>query len=225
MADPLLPGKQVWDNALKQNLLLYPSEHVVRFIAGASKRIRPGSNALDIGFGSGQHLQLFLNYGYVAHGTEFLERAIERGHELLDDNPLAGNIIQGDLDHPTLKDNMFSLIIAWGVIPLKPFSEIHCSLDHIKRILEPGGECCLNFRTKENWFYGLGKEVEPNSFILDERAGVYDTTLYTFLDNNEAVALCIEAGLEIINFERVELWKNNATERHSWLNFWLRKIN
>lgn len=212
-----------WDPILRANTLLYPETNVLRWLAGASKRVPAGANALDVGFGSGHHLRLFIDHGFRAHGTEFLDYAIELGHGAMGESPLAGKLTKGALDHPDLQDSSFHLIIAWGVICLMPPSDIERALADMYRIAAPGAEICLNFRTPDNWFYGLGEELEPGFFKLDERAEEYRDCLYSFYTAEDCSSLCRDAGFEIVNVERAELWKNNMAKRHSWFVMWLRK--
>lgn len=212
-----------WERALKANVLRYPSEAVVRWLAGASQRVAKGCDALDVGFGSGQHLQLFMDKGFRANGTELLDTALDIGRQVLGTSPLAGRLIKGDLDHPDLKDSSFHLVVAWGSVFLKPRDGIEWNLRQLHRLCAPQGEVCLNFRSRDNWFCGLGEEIAPGFFRLDKRAADYSNYEYTFVDADEARDLCRNAGFEIVNMERVELWKDNMEKRHSWFVVWLRK--
>lgn len=212
-----------WESVLLANRLKYPSEAVVRFLASVVSRHQPGSRALDIGFGSGQHLKLFTEWGYKVSGTEMLASAIEAAKEEMKGCDLVENFILGDLDHEQLLEGAYSIALAWGVIFLKPYSGVVWNMSQVMRLLRPGGDFCVNFRTKENWFVNFGKEIDDRFIRLDERAGPYAGTEYCFLDEREIKELCLNAGFQIVNLERVELCKNNMSQRHSWIVAWLRK--
>ncbi len=96
-------------------------------------------------------------------------------------------------------------------------------LARICRLLEPGGRLCLNLRTRENWFYGLGQELERDYFHLDERAGPYGGALMCFVNEPAARALVSEAGLAIENFEQIAAWRGEDRKCHSWWMIWARK--
>lgn len=211
-----------WATTLQKNILLYPCEPVVRWLASVSSRHPKGSSALDVGFGSGQHLKLFMDYGFRAYGTELIPNAIEQGEKILKGRELGGNLTLGDLDHSSLEPESFHLSLAWGSFFLKPKTGISWNLEKMRDLMTMGGDFCLNFRTKDNWFHGLGEEVDESCFRLDQRAEEYQNMVYTFLDKDEAKSLCQEAGFEIINMERVELFKRDMSQRHSWFVMWLR---
>ena len=51
-------NKYIWDSVIKKDVMLYPNERVVAFLARNYKDIennKNGKKALDIGFGSGRH--------------------------------------------------------------------------------------------------------------------------------------------------------------------------
>jgi hypothetical protein len=43
------------------------------------------------------------------------------------------------------------------------------------------------------------------------------------LDHEQAAMLVRQAGFEIENSERLDLWKRRCVERHSWWIFWALK--
>lgn len=95
---------KAWLRALKSNQLLYPNESVVRWLSRVRPDLPQECNALDMGFGSGQHLKLFMEFGLRAWGTELLDHAIDRGRLVLRGQRLGGKVIKGYLDHPDLPE-------------------------------------------------------------------------------------------------------------------------
>lgn len=210
------PDGQVWLRALKANRLLYPSEFVVRWLARVRPELPSDCNALDMGFGSGQHLQLFMDYGLRAWGTELLAHAVESGERQFRGQALAGRLILGDLDHPALPAHGFGAVLNWGSLFFRPIEGMRASLMRMAHLLQPGGRALFNLRSCDNWFYGMGTEGPARHWLLDHRAGPYSGCGYTFLDQNEACDLLEGTGLMVERLERTDWWKNGATERHSW---------
>lgn len=211
---------------LAKHKLNYPSEHIVRFLS----RIRANNlnnqetkEGLDIGFGSGQHLQLLMDFGYKASGVELVPEAGERVKELYQQDPLFGDIVIGDFRNVGLTENKFDVVICWGVVFLRPIAELLTDLKSMFKLMSPNGQLCINFRTKDNWFYGLGEQLESEHFLLDERAGTYAGSHYTFLDEITVHNLIKEAGFELENIERWDWNKNNMKEKHSWWIVWAKR--
>jgi SAM-dependent methyltransferase len=205
-----------WLQALQKNQLRYPDVFVVRWLARIRSLLPEEASGFDMGFGSGQHLRLFMDYGIKTYGSELLEHAIDIGHEILQEHPLAGEIFKGDIEDINLVHGSFDVFLSWGCIFLKPYDEIIKMLLNIEKALKPGGYALFNFRTKDNWFYGLGDELQSGHWLLDRRAGPYSGGKYTFLDEKEVRSLFADTSLEIENFERTDWWSKNMTERHSW---------
>ncbi|MEM6485079.1 MAG: class I SAM-dependent methyltransferase [Pseudomonadota bacterium] len=211
--------EKTWGRVLERNRLKYPNESVVRWLTAVRGHYGQSARALEMGFGSGQHLQLLLDHDLRVDGTEFLETAIELGEKILRAHPLGGEIVRGDLDHPTIEAQSYDLFLAWGVLCLQTRSEMRRTLTRIHRILRPGGRACMDFRTPHNWFCGLGREVpSPGSryWELDERAEEYCGFHYSFLDLEELQELFADSPLEIEVTERLDWWKGGMDKRHSW---------
>ncbi|NEQ36720.1 MAG: class I SAM-dependent methyltransferase [Okeania sp. SIO3I5] len=202
---------------LSKNILRYPDEHIVRFLSKIKTEEKVNLEGLDIGFGSGQHLKLLMDFGYRASGVEFVPEACDRVRQFYGDSQLFGDIFIGDFRNTNLPANKFDVVICWGVVFLRSLEEMQTDLKYIFELLRPGGQLCVNFRTKENWFYGLGTQLDEDYFLLDERADVYAGCHYTFVDESVVRNLITKAGFELENIELYNWWKNNMKEKHSWL--------
>lgn len=209
-----------WNQALVQNRLLYPAEPVVSWLARWRRgESAGGALALDVGFGSGRHLQLFRAHGFVAEGIELAPEAL-RILEGWPPDAREGIVVrQCSLhEHALANPERYSAVLLWGILPTLPRAEVPAALADVHRLLQPGGRALINVRTPENWFHGLGREVEPGTWLLDPRAGAYAGATYNFMSADEARAACEAAGFTSLGSERHELWKNRASERHAWVS-------
>jgi SAM-dependent methyltransferase len=216
-------NQAAWTRILQANELAYPDEQVVRFLAGryGPAGVPAGANALDVGFGSGRHLRLLLDYGFSAHGLEVVPEAVEVARRRLGGDPLLGELKVADVrDHP-FPDGFFEVAVAWGVMFLRPPEQMEADLGAVRRMLAPGGGLAVNFRTLDNWLVGRGRQIGPSSWVLDERAAEYRGMSYTFLSDEQAAALLERAGFRIEDYQRLELWRERASRRHSWWSFWV----
>ncbi|ATP58001.1 hypothetical protein CPT03_16775 [Pedobacter ginsengisoli] len=197
--------------------ITYPDERLVAFLQRSfgDRDNNKTKNALDIGFGSGRHIQLLIDFCFKTYGIEYTEEAIAVTAKRFRSENSLQKLLLGD--YRTYKfDVKFDLVIAWGLIFYSTYSEMQKDLIAMANAVNDNGRVILNFRTTENWFYGLGKEVDKNTYLLDERARAYKGYVYTFLSLDEIKTLISEVGLKIECIERIDLWKNQLEERNSW---------
>lgn len=208
--------KEFAAEAIRQNVLLYPGEDVVRFVAREASRLPANPQGLDIGFGSGRHLKLMMDHGIHAHGVDMTPEALETFQSHFPDSPFIGDLIVGDLSDLKLVAGYFDIVIMWGVLFLRSIERMKSDFAKIAELLKPGGAVCVNFRTLDNWFCGLGEEFSPGFYLLDERAGAYNKALYCFVDEEQARDVVECAGMVVESFERNDFWKGQQQQRHSW---------
>lgn len=220
-------NKLMQTKELRKNLLLYPSERLVVFLAKNYPNIEENyrRTALDIGSGSGRHIKLLLEYGFTVSGIDYTDESCEIVARNFSNIPHFKGIYKADLNTHPFSGEFFDVVLCWGVIFLRPVSGMLEDLRIIMKLLKEGGKLVVNFRTKENWFYGKGREIARNTFFLNDEAGSYKNMTYTFLELEEARSILEEVGFRVLNTEKEELWQKNLTERHSWWVFWAEKPN
>jgi cyclopropane fatty-acyl-phospholipid synthase-like methyltransferase len=215
-----------WASALEKHQLLYPDERVVSFFArNFSKRLdNVNKHAIDIGFGSGRHIKLMLDYGFQTWGVDYTDEAVNLVNAYFKEEKQLRAVVLGDFRKYPFPIK-FDALVAWGVLFLNPPSEMLENLKIMKSLMAPKGKIFLNFRTKENFHYGLGEEIESNCYMLDERAGVYAGMCYTFMDLKDIQRLADSANLRINHMEKTSLIKKNMTELHTWVQVELQAID
>jgi SAM-dependent methyltransferase len=216
-------NQAAWTRILLANELAYPDEQIVRFLAAryGETGVPAGANGLDVGFGSGRHLKLLMDYGFKAHGLEVVPEALDVAGRRFGGDPLLGELKVADMRAHPFPDGFFEVAVAWGVVFLRPPEEILADLRALHRMLAPGGGLAVNFRTHDNWLVGRGRQISPSTWVLDEQAADYAGITYTFLTDDQAVELLEGAGFTIDDYQRVELWRDRGTRRHSWWSFWV----
>ena len=208
---------------LRGRRTLYPDERLVALLArrfaadggGGGE----GRRALDVGFGAGRHLRLLLDLGFETHGIEYTPEALEAARESLDPDTLARVASLSLADYRRFRPPApFDVVVAWGVLPHSEYGDLAADLGSLGALLADGGRLFVNFRTRDNWFHGLGEPLGEHSWLLDARAREYEGLVYSFVSGLDDVrALVARSGLELVAAERLELWKANATERNGWI--------
>lgn len=216
--------RRSWVQALRDHQLLYPDERVVSFLARRFPSVVNNGehHAIDIGCGSGRHVKLMLDYGFQTWGIDYAAESVDMVRSAFHGHPLLREVVLGDF-RETAFPTSFHAVVAWGVLFLNPPSEMVSNLRGMGRLLGPDGRLLVNFRTRENSHFGLGEEIEPGCFILDDRAGTYKGMCYTFTDLPDVEALVERAGgMDIVHVEKTTFVKNNLSELHSWLQIELK---
>lgn len=209
----------------RQNIMLFPNERIVAFLSNYFRNSdeNKGKKALDIGFGSGRHLKLLLDFQFDTYGIDIDELSITNARKILDDNIKLKELNLGDYRDLKYPPGMFDVIIVSGVIFLKTLDEIINDLLLIKKLLSDNGKIFINFRTTEDTLYLTGKKISDFSFEIDETYPPYEGLVFTFLPKEKLLSIIAESGLIMLNIEREDYWKDNLQHRHSWWNLVLCK--
>jgi SAM-dependent methyltransferase len=212
-------GRNVWGGVIGANDMSTADVAVVRcvnrFFASVPREERERLNALDIGFGTGRHLLYLAAEGFSVSGLDIADAAFDRLHEKTTRYGLTVDARKEDISQTTFPPASFDLIVAWGVLFLKPVADMVADLRRVFDLMTPGAILCADFRARTNWFYGLGEMIEPHTCLLDERAREYSGILYHFCDREEVEALLTAAGFEVVYNEYLEFHKFGR-ETHSW---------
>ncbi len=210
-------GNTDWALETRRNTLLYPDDDVVRMVSRYRSKLgdKP-ARALDIGCGSGRHMKLLIEKKFETLGLDHGPEAIAVANEVFGEVPGYQGAICADFRDYKF-EHEYEFILLWGALFLAPVSEMPANLAQLIDLLTDDGIICFNLRTKDNWFYGLGKEIEDGTFLLDDRAGPYANLTYSFHDEADARMLVQQAGGTINSIEKVTMTKENLSQFHSWL--------
>ena len=217
---------ELWGNELRARRMRYPDEDVVRFLAWASAGradtlgdTRSFGEGLDVGFGSGRHLAALSDFGYRANGIEIIDQPLDALRAELADCTL-GELKIAALDTMPFPAESMDVATLWGMIFYRTLEHMRADLATTRAMLRSGGKCLVNFRARDNWFAELGEPVDAHTMVLDERAGPYANMTYTFVDLDEATALCTDAGLTVEQVKRVERFDPYPERHHAWWILW-----
>lgn len=211
-------NKKAWKDEINKNIMLYPDERVVSFLGRNYRDLKnnENKNAIDIGFGSGRHLKLLMDYNFNTYGIDYNQRCVDIANELFGENKKLKKLSTIDIKELTSIDNYFDVVIVYGVIFLRKIEDIKKDLIKIKQIMKDGAKLFLNFRTKEDINFGKGKKIDNNTYLLDESSREYENMVYSFLDIEEVRELFLEIGLNIEREERLDYYKSSLEQKHSW---------
>lgn len=210
--------------------MFYPDESVVRYIASRKRKSTDGARKtiLDFGCGAGRHSIAMLRMGYEVIGVDYNEKSLEVTKERVAQLEQELNtklefkgIINLNSDIP-VGDGKADMIVAWGSMFYNGRDKTKKLLREMYRVLKKEGEIFVDFRTKRDYLYGCGKEIEKDFYLLDESSG-RPGFVYLFLSLEELKEIFKECGFEVINVETFEFTQDNGKNLNSWYHITARK--
>ncbi|HKM42096.1 MAG TPA: class I SAM-dependent methyltransferase [Methanocorpusculum sp.] len=108
---------------------------------------------LETGCGNGKTLR---SLGPNAIGIDISETAV---------NLAGASAIVGDICYLPFKDAVFDIIFCWHVLGHLPAVCRRTAADELIRVLKPGGVLYFKDFSRNDYRYGKGIEVEPDSFL------------------------------------------------------------
>jgi ubiquinone/menaquinone biosynthesis C-methylase UbiE len=167
---------------------LYPNEFVVRFLFGqfpSALEQRRDIKILDIGSGAGRHVKLFAEQGFDVSAVDFSEVGIKETENMLRSFKLTAKLLHGDMKKLPCESNTYDGAISCGVFYYSDKSGMKKAIDELYRVLKKGGRAIITTKTKEDYRYGKGTEVETNTYIIDIKETNEQGMILHFIDKND----------------------------------------
>lgn len=159
----------------EENRALIPESAVHRFAKILDETFPDKSKQIwDLGCGAGRHTVALANIGYALYASDNAPKAIELTKEWLGRLNLKAMVKQADMTDCPWESVRFHGVIAWDVIHHNNLKNIIKTIDSIYDSLLSGGILLATLKSDKADLFGQGKEIEPNTFILDKgnEAGV-----------------------------------------------------
>lgn len=155
---------------------------------------------LDIGCGYGKHSIYLSQNDFNLTSIDINKQAIEWLKKYIDINHINNiNVIKVNINNLPFENDYFDGVICSSVIHHQRLKEIRNSISEIYRVLKQNGCILVNFISIEDDSFGLGKEMEKNTFV-GSREGEEDIPHY-YTDINELKGL-------FKRFREIEILKN-----------------
>jgi len=132
---------------------------------------RGWSRVLDLGCGLGRHANFFARQGFSCVGIDASESGLAYARRQAAAAGLAIDYQVGPFYAVPAPDASFELVIAWNVIYHGDGDLVQRTIDEIRRLLVPGGLFVGSLLSKRNTRYGRGREVRPDTFVVDDAEG------------------------------------------------------
>lgn len=152
----------------------YPSEHVIRFLAGQTSIAANGrKKLLDVGCGAGRHLVAADDMGFTIAGVDGAAEAVIAARQRFacafrPPQWREERIKHADYRALPFDDEAFDLVLCFGVLYYGTPKDMEQGLAEIRRVLVPGGRAFVVLRTNADTRARLGDEIEPGCRRMPE---------------------------------------------------------
>jgi len=124
---------------------------------------------LDIGCGVGRHTIYLASRGFEVTATDNAPAAIAACKEKVGEAGVQATVIELDMRQMSFPDGHFDGVVSSHVIHHARMEVIGSVIDSITRKLSPKGYFVWAMPTPDHFQCGLGEEVEPGTWVNDER--------------------------------------------------------
>ncbi|APC84216.1 class I SAM-dependent methyltransferase [Clostridium botulinum] len=215
--------KNSWAENIKKYDLFWPDENIIRFLNKSyNKSNRDKIKVLDLGCGSGRNSIAIASEGFKTYSIDYNKECIDITKEKATNLDLNLELSQNEGNEIPFDDNSFDCVIAWGSLFYNDSNGRIELLNEINRVLKKEGTFLANWRTTEDYFYKKGKEIEKNTFFLDEsckKFGLQDIVYY-FAEQNDLKKLYNKTGFHIYNFDKKDFYTSNLEVKNSHWHVW-----
>ena len=142
-----------------------PHEQVIALVS--KLRERGARRVLDLGCGAGRHTVYLAREEFEVWATDIAENGLAHTREWLAREHLSAELKQSDISQIPYPADFFDAVISIYVIYHKTYAGMQQAVAEIHRVLKRGGLALISLQSSRGWRHGQGKEIEPNTFILN----------------------------------------------------------
>lgn len=121
---------------------------------------------LDLGCGTGRHSIYLAKEGFEVHACDLSAKAIEITSQKAKSQNLSNIIVrQCDMLDTPYDDNFFDAVLCVWTTGHGLKKDIKKSVKEMHRVLKNGGLLITDFISTDDDHYGVGEEIEPDTFL------------------------------------------------------------
>lgn len=176
--------------------------------AVALLRGRGAHRVLDLGCGVGRHACFLADAGFQVDAMDASASGLAYAAEQAGKLGLEVAFSDGLMTELPYAEGSFDYVLSFNVIYHGDSGVVGRAVSEIHRVLKPGGLFHGTMLSKRNRNYGLGKEIAPNTFVIDGAEG--DKTHPHFYSNAAELVALFE------DFELMSLFDREHEEPGTW---------
>ena len=138
-------------------------------VAMARRWARQGRRTVyDLGCGAGRHMAFLQVVTFQVIGSDVADNGLRVCADMLRKAGLPARLVRADMTSAPFADATFDAVVSTNVLNHNPRALLAQAVAEAHRVLRPGGEFYLTVLNTQDWRYGSGEKVEPDSFVLAE---------------------------------------------------------
>jgi len=177
-----MDSERAWERhyTRERSVLLHPDENLVRMLAPYTKgRDIGGIRALDLGCGTGRHVNLMIGMGINRPlGLDTSLNALSLCADLYD-----APFVQADARAIPLKSGTIDIVVAWGSLHYAPKEDLEAMLAEVRRILGKGGRLFGTLRNSRDSY--LKKGLHLGNDVWRTGPGDIESSTVAFYSEDE----------------------------------------
>ena len=206
---------KLWEEHVSSGYLLYPNEYLTRYIFANRRSFK---TVLDFGCGDGRHLEM-MSKAKISHiiGVDYNKSVLQIAKNRCNENGVKCEVYQSGKIlnlNEILGGKKVDCVVCWGITHINAKEITSNFIKQFTDILNEGGSVFANWRTRKDSLYKKGKEIDKDTFIIDEES--HKGMLYYFPSLDEIENIYSSAGLKITSKDYEEFSTNNGNIINSW---------
>jgi len=175
--------------------LKYPDDYITKFFFKENLHTKKGS-VLEFGCANGNNISLFYQYDYDVIGVDFSQKSIDDANYNLEhiyDSQGSSLFVCDDMlsfakKNKNLEVDIFLIPNVISYIKKADFIEF-LKVSKENSLFKKDAKFFLRTRTKKDYRYGLGEEVEESTFLMTDNITGEEGALCTCYDEYELIEL------------------------------------
>lgn len=167
--------------------LCWPSETLIRLFKGnyipnldkdfAGKRI------LDVSFGNGNNMPLYVSLGLDIYGTEVSGEICEQLQQKLENANIKTTLKAGVNQNLPFEDDFFDYLVSWNVIHYEPTEkDMVAAIQEYSRVLKPGGRLFLSTTGPEHLILEGAENIGKHQYQIGREDDFRKGQVYFYFD-------------------------------------------
>ena len=195
--------------------IVEPDDFVVDFVSPLNEK---GSRTiLDVGCGPGRNTIFLAKEGFYVVGVDISPTALKLALEKAINENLENCIfVTNDFLKLPFPDAYFDAAFSSYGIENMSLPKIKEALTEMKRVLRNGGSMLVTLHSPRHWRFGLGKKIEPHTFLTTSTIkGKKFRFITHFFEKEDAERLFQDLNLKILSIR--EIVKISDKRRARWI--------